>query len=69
MVRNAQLAQRLGRIDVEVLGFVFGSSGFTFALLAWMIASSASQRVNELESRLREAGVITEQNELEGEAT
>jgi len=43
---------------MEVLGFVFGMSGFTFALVGMSYGVIARSEVKALEEKLIEAGIL-----------
>ncbi len=44
---------------MEVVGFVFGMSGFTFAIVGMSYGINALSKVNALEERLEKAGILS----------
>jgi hypothetical protein len=47
---------------METIGFVFGSMGFTFAIIAMANASAAAGDIAKLERRLAEARVLNQES-------
>jgi len=55
-VRSRRLLSKLDwEGEMEVIGFIFGSAGLSFALLAWA-------KIAKLESQLSAAGVLGNQH-------
>ena len=44
-----------------LLGFVFGSTAMSFAIIAWSQISGLSSDLEDLKQRLAEAGVLKDQ--------
>ncbi len=47
---------------MDTVGFVFGMMGFIFGMAAMSIAISASGKIDKLEQRLNEAGILNKEN-------
>ena len=46
------------RNEMDVLGFVFGMSGFAFAIIGMTCGVNASSKVDKLEAKLSDAGLL-----------
>ena len=44
-----------------ILGFVFGSTGMTFAIIAWNQIASLNKDLEDLKKSLEDTGVLKEQ--------
>ncbi len=43
---------------METMGFIFGMSGFSFGLLGFVFAINAAGKVDKLEKKLQERGLL-----------
>ena len=43
---------------METMGFVFGMSGLSFGLIAFVFALNAMGKVDKLEKKLKEKGIL-----------
>ncbi len=52
---------------MEVVGFVFGLSGLSFALIAWERIAKLKKEFEELKSNLEASGILKNQTNKEDE--
>ncbi len=50
---------------METMGFIFGMSGMSFAIIAWSLTASLRKELEELKKNLEDSGVLTKQAEPE----
>jgi hypothetical protein len=50
---------------METMGFIFGMSGISFAIIAWSLTASLRKEFEELKKNLEDSGVLTKQAEPE----
>ena len=50
---------------METMGFTFGMSGMSFAIIAWSLIASLRKEFEELKKNLNDSGVLTKQAEPE----
>ena len=50
---------------METIGFVFGMSGMSFAIIAWTQIASLTKEFDDLKKNLRDSGVLKDQTEPE----
>ncbi len=48
---------------MEMMGFIFGMSGMSFAIIAWSLTASLRKEFEELKENLKDSGVLTKQAE------
>lgn len=50
---------------METMGFIFGLSGMSLAIIAWGLTASLRKEFEELKRNLESSGVLTKQAERE----
>ena len=48
---------------METMGFIFGLSGMSFAIIAWGLTASLRKEFEDLKKNLEDSGVLTKQTE------
>ena len=49
-------------VKMETLGFVFGMSAMSFAIIGWSRIAGVQNELKDLKKRLDDAGVLTDQD-------
>lgn len=49
-----------------MMGFIFGMSGTSFAIIAWSLVGSLRKEFEDLKKNLEDSGVLKEQTGSEG---
>ena len=48
---------------METVGFIFGMSGMSFAIIAWGLIGSLRKEFDDLKKNLEDSGVLKDQSE------
>ena len=48
---------------METMGFVFGMTGMSFAIIAWGLVASLRKEFEDLKKNLKDSGVLKDQSE------
>ncbi len=51
---------------METMGFIFGLSGMSFAMIAWGLTASLRKEFEELKKNLEDSGVLAKHAKPEG---